>query len=487
MFKKILKLALVLILAGLGYLGYNIYQSRTQQQQTFGNIQTHKIQTGVLESTIDATGNVRSNQSVTLSWETSGIVESVNVEVGDQVQDGEVLASLEWGSLPTNIILAKSELETAEEALADLYDVAYSELALATAEDAYAAAVDEYEDAGYWLEFLNRGPDQVYVDEAYAEMVIAEDDFEDAKDDYDVWESKDEDNVNRAYYLLAYAQTEQVYDTTVREYNYLVSAASDIELAIAEAELNLAKAQMDEYLETYEELAAGPTQDEIDAAQAEVSAALATLSQAWVEAPLRGTITQAEPQPGDKVYADTHAFRIDDLSKMYVDLEVSEIDVNLVQIGQAVRLTLDAIDDREYSGEVVEISPVGYASDGVVYFEVTILLLEPDEYVKPEMSATAEIIIRQLAGITLVPNKAVRILEDQKVVFVYNETAERKYVPVPVQLGVTDGAHSELLSGNLQAGDTIMLNPPDETTAPDGNTRAGFLSGPGGNSGGGRP
>ena len=147
------------------------------------------------------------------------------------------------------------------------------------------------------------------------------------------------------------------------------------------------EAQLDDAQREWERLKDGPDPADIAAAQARVAAAQATLDQASLVAPFAGTITSVESKPGDQVNPGTPAFRLDDLSHLWVDVEVSEVDINQVEVGQPASLTFDAILAKEYNGEVVEVSPVGTEIAGVVNFKVTVELTDADEDVRPGMTA----------------------------------------------------------------------------------------------------
>ena len=88
-----------------------------QQATTF---QTAPAERGSLVATVGATGSVRAKQSAVLIWETTGIVDEVNVNVGDKVSHDDVLASLDKASLNQSVILAESDLASAKKALDDL-------------------------------------------------------------------------------------------------------------------------------------------------------------------------------------------------------------------------------------------------------------------------------------------------------------------------------------------------------------------------------
>ena len=112
--------------------------------------QTATIERGNLIATVGATGTVRARQTATLVWQTAGTVESVNVQIGDQVKADDVLASLSKTSLPRIIILAEADLVSAQQAMEELleFDTARAQawIALRAAEDAFEKAYD-YRDA----------------------------------------------------------------------------------------------------------------------------------------------------------------------------------------------------------------------------------------------------------------------------------------------------------------------------------------------------
>jgi HlyD family secretion protein len=270
----------------------------------------------------------------------------------------------------------------------------------------------------------------------------------------------------------------------VRQLNSLQGTAADTDLAVRQAELDTAQAQLVEaerewerikdgtspadisLLEAqladaqreWERLKDGPDPEDLAAAQARVAAAQATLDQAHIVAPFAGLITDVNSKPGDQVSPGTPAFRLDDLSHLWVDVEVSEVDINQVQEGQPALLTFDAILSKEYAGEVVEVSPVGTESLGVVNFKVTVELTDADEDVRPGMTSAVEIVVSQLEDALLVPNQAVRAEEGKRMVYVLGENGQ--LTPVEITLGASSDRHSQLLEGDLHPGDLIVLNPP---------------------------
>jgi HlyD family secretion protein len=173
-----------------------------------------------------------------------------------------------------------------------------------------------------------------------------------------------------------------------------------------------------------------------------------------------------------------NAFRIDDLSSLYVELQVSEIDMYQIQSGQPVSVTFDAIPEKVYAGKVTDIGLVGTSVAGVVTFPVTVQLTSADNAVKTGMTAVANIIIAKAENVLQVPNRAVQIKDGVKVVYVWHPS-ENTYYEVPVQVGLSSDTMTEISSDALKVGDEILV------TTPTSSLRIGRMFGGGG--GGGQP
>jgi len=489
--KKIIGSVVGLVLAG-ALIGGVSFSASQENGDATASLEVQAVEFGQLTSSIGATGQVRAGQSATLSWETSGIVEDIFVIGGQEVSDGEVLASLEQSSLPQNVITAQSDLLSAQENLEDLYE-SFEGLALAQAQEAVADAQDALDSSDYTYASLQTPANSTDIDEAYVDVLLAQQALDKAQDDYDPYSNKSEDNLTRASLLAALGNAQDDYDSAVRTYNSLINGANSTELSVAEADYSVAAENLLAAQVEYERLLAGPTSAEIAAAEAQVVAAEASMKHALVEAPFDGVITAAYPQEGDVVTSQVEAFRIDNLSELFVDVEVNELDVNQVRVGQSVTITLDAIRNEEFSGEVSSVSLAGDDSSGVVNFAVTIQIFGVDERIKPGMTAAVEIQVSEEAAMLLVPNQAIRLENGLQVVYVMN--AEEGLQPVAITLGQSSDSLSQVVSGNLTEGDLIVLNPISENIASeDGGTGLGALralgggppGGGGGAGGGGR-
>jgi len=176
-------------------------------------------------------------------------------------------------------------------------------------------------------------------------------------------------------------------------------------------------------------------------------------------------VTDASALPGDQVALGEMAFQVDDLSRLLIDLEVSEVDINAISVGQEVTVNFDAAQGKDYRGVVAEVAGAGAASEGSVDFKVTVELTDADELVKPGMTAAVNIVVEEVNDVVLIPNRAVRLVDAERVVYVLKDGQP---VQVKVVLGSTSGVDSVLVEGDIKEGDPIILNPPSFNGGPFG-------------------
>jgi HlyD family secretion protein len=463
---------IVLIVAGVlvvGFFGVQAYR-QSQVRQSIEDLQTEIIAKGDLTATIGATGSVRSNQTALLSFQTSGTVEFVHPSLGERVFDGEVLATLKRSSLSSQIILAEAELVSAKRALEDLLD---SRQASAAAQLALAQAQDVLENAEY-IEYVRQEGYRASsntIKAAEANLVLANEEVDVAQQFYDHASG----DAGRALALSNLIAAKQQRDSIQRNLNWYLGAPTDLEQALLDADVALAEARLADAQRDWERVKDGPNPDDIRAAEARITASEATLDMARITAPFAGSITSIEVLAGDMISPGTLAFRIDDLSRLLVEVEVSEVDINRVALGQLVTLNFDAMLDHVYSGVVVEIGLIGISMQGVVSFSMTVDVTDADEAIKPGMTAAVNIIVEQIENVVIVPNRSVRVRDGERVVYLL---VNGVITPMPVVLGATSDFYSEVLEGDVNVGDEIILNPPSfifEAGEPPG-----FMSGMGG-------
>ena len=424
--------------------------------------QTTNIERGTLTATIGATGSVRAKQTAVLIWQAAGTVDTVNVKVGDNVPSGFVMAFLSKTSLPQSIIMAEADLVNAQTSLDDLLN---SDAALAKAAQDLAIAKQAVEDAQKDVDKLNyrRASDDL-LDQTQAEIDLANRRVSFAEDAYKLVKNRPDGDSLKAEALLELTNARLERDRKQATLDWYLGKPSELDAEKYRAALALAQAQEADAQRDYDRLSAGNV-SEITAAQARIDAAQATLNLARVIAPFAGIVTESYPLPGDQVGAGATAFRVDDLSSLLVDVEVSEVDINNVAVGQSVQLTFDAILGKEYNGTVVEVAQTGTVSAGVVSFKVTVELTDADSLVKPGMTAAVNITVKELNDVLLVPNRAVRLSDGERVVYLLKDNAP---VKTTIRLGSSSDTMSVLIAGEVQEGDAVILNPPTEFFGPGG-------------------
>ncbi len=445
-----------LVLAGLAF---GIVSAQQRQQASADDLQTFEISYGPLSAVVDETGEVYAEQTAMLFWETTGIAGEVTVELEEEVVAEQILATLNKTSLPQTIYLAQQELINAERALEDLYEGAAT--AGANAQLAVASARDALDDAEYrWA--INQPGQRASIEEhksAEAKVIIAEKRLEKKEKDKDKASGK----VGNAQAQIVLTDAINQYQYAVWYLNWLKVGADEIEMAIFDANVAVGLAKLEAAEREYDRLKDGPDPDDITMAEARIAAAQASLNMASITAPFGGVITAVDVLPGDLVAPNTRAFRIDNLKNLLVDVGVSEIDINQIKVGQPVTLSFDAVLGKEYQGEIVEVSLVGVQQQGLVSFEVTIELLDADEDVRPGLTAAVEIVVRQVEDALLVPNRAVRWVNGEQVVYMVADGENvniSNLIRVPVTLGASSDEFSELIAGDIKEGDLVVLNPP---------------------------
>ncbi len=453
--RALIIIGIIVVLGVAGFFGFRRFQR--MQASAASNYQTVRLGRGDLAASVGATGTVRSNQSAELTWQLSGKVNQVKAAVGDRVQSGQELANLQEQSLPQSVILARADLVTAKR---DLDQLLNSDTARAKASQALVAAQKELDDARTKRESKNYARAlPATVDEARANLVIAQDAVDNATKLYDKMNGRPQDDPVRAEAFAQLSKARKNYDTQLANLNWLLGRPDNQEVAEADARVLVAEAALKDAQREWDRLKDGPDPQDVAAAQAHIAAIQSTLDQINLESPFNGTITEVDNRSGDQTTPGMTAFRVDDLSRLLVDVQVTEVDINHIRTGLPAMMTFDAIPDKEFSGKVAEVARVGTPVQGVVNFKVTIELNNVDGTVRPGMTAAVNIVTDFVENTLLVENRAVRLRDGKHVVYVL-----RNGVPqvVTIELGLTSDTASQVASGDLKEGDLLVLNPPNQ-------------------------
>ncbi|MDX9993014.1 MAG: efflux RND transporter periplasmic adaptor subunit, partial [Anaerolineales bacterium] len=324
-------IALVVIgaLAGVGYYFWSTNKTASQ-----GQYQTAAAKRGTIEATVGATGTVRANQTALLAWQTTGSVESVRVKVGDKVKKDDVLAALDGTSLSQSIILAQTDLLSAQRNLEDLKTSttfqSQAELAVVQAEKALEDAKNRYEGINF-----ARASD-TKIDNVQAELDLLDNQISQARAFYKRVSSLPDGDSRKAGALSNLTSLELRRNQVVAELNYITGRPDDNEISQRLSNYEIAKAQLEDAKRRLARLQNGPDPLDIARLEAQITAAQATINLSRIIAPFDGTIMIVGPLPGDQVSPGAQAFRIDDVSRLLVDVQISEIDINTIKMNQPV-------------------------------------------------------------------------------------------------------------------------------------------------------
>ena len=188
------------------------------------------------------------------------------------------------------------------------------------------------------------------------------------------------------------------------------------------------------------------------------------MSNYTITSPISGTIIEKDAKQGDALTSGSTLCVIYDLSYLEMVINVDELQIGALSVGQKVQLTADAVTDKTYIGTVTRVSMKGSSSGGTTTYPITIRIDNTDG-LRPGMNANAEIVVAEANNALVVPNAAVirggYVLVSKKSPSAANAVedmdAPEGYVYVKVETGVSDDSYTQIKSG-LQEDDTVAYD-----------------------------
>ena len=332
-------------------------------------------------SAVTASGEVVAAQEAQMGFALAGQVETVEVNLGDEVVEGDTLISLESSTLQAGVAQAQAAVDAAQAQLAELESGPRPE-DLAMADAAYANALAQYHK-------LEAGPSDEERRIALAALRKAEAALIQAQAAYDAISWVEE--VAEMPQTLALQLATLDYESALANYELVTRGALPEDLEAAWRNVKSAIAQGDK-------LRAGATPEQLAIAQASVAqaeaaleVARAILNQATLTAPFSGTVAELEVSPGQIVMPGQVVLTLADLTQLQVETtDLSERDVAEVQVGQEATVFVDAL-NVDVPGRAALISPLASTVGGDVVYTVVIALEEQPEGLRLGMSVEVEI------------------------------------------------------------------------------------------------
>jgi HlyD family secretion protein len=153
----------------------------------------------------------------------------------------------------------------------------------------------------------------------------------------------------------------------------------------------------------------------------------------------------------------TLVMTLGDTSEVYVKGKVDESDIGKVYLGQPARIRVETFKDKTFTGKVTKISPMGVEKDNVTTFEVRVSINNPGGELKAEMTANAEVLLDEHKNVLMIPEGAIMYDKDKKAsVNIPEPKAKDGMKKVPVEIGISNGAKTEVVSG-LKEGQEVVL------------------------------
>ena len=168
-------------------------------------------------------------------------------------------------------------------------------------------------------------------------------------------------------------------------------------------------------------------------------------------APRDGVLSSVNVRVGELFTGNTIAMVLADLQSYHMTVQVDEIDVRQVQVGQGVSLIMDALPDSQLTGQVTSISPTANEVGSTITYEVEIVPDPTDAPMREGMSATAIITTAQVDNVLLIPNRYVRFDRDKNKYFVFKVLAE-------IKIGLRNERESQIMAGLTDTDQVALLH-----------------------------
>lgn len=443
---------------------------------------------------VAATGKIKPNQEVDLGFDKSGRISGVYAGVGESVKAGDTIATLESGEIIANLAKAKASLQEEQIKLRELkstaptsYGDAYKNLSAvikesyADADNAIRNRIDQFfEDPDTNPKFGIELTDGYYIhyfdvsDIVVLEMNSQRKEVEKILDDWrgrvavisslklEEEADKSIDNLNYLSDFLdkvasavnTFTPADYSYEATVNGYKSDVSSARG-EISDAISSIVTAK----DKITSSPTLSGGGQFDDIliqetkvKQAEAEVSSLESSLSKSAIKAPFDGIVTLQDAKVGSAAVAGQTLISIISLEQMYIEANISEVNIGKISVNNPVSISFDAFPGEEFEGGVSYIEPGDVLVDGVVNYKVRVNLKEDDPKIKNGLTVNLKIRTAEKDNVIAAPLYAIFKEGDQNFVSKIIDGESQK-TQVTLGMSGNDGM-VEIIEG-LNEGDTV--------------------------------
>lgn len=426
---------------------------------------------GDLSVSVAADGNVRLIEQREVYFETPGDIIEVTVEKGDRVKQGDVIARLDPETLDKDILSLEFAVRLAEIDLAGARDaVALSEVDLETARNAYLTADSAYQRVTYpytFQVFAFSLPEAVSsINAAITQLEELKRTYGDAKPGGNAPTIPEQIDVLLNQLALAeekltLGKGENIFGNPLDGGALLpytsIWTLRDLQMAVDQAALTVDRITL-----AIENLQHNISRAEValEIAQHNLAKMTDLADKLTLKASIGGVVTAVYAKAGEQRstvnYLSAPVVQITDLSVLELEADVDEIDIPLVQLGQATRLEIDAVPGVEFEGKVSYVSPLSVMEAGLVLYRVKIeFSVPPEAGIRAGMTATANIMVDERPNVLILSDRAIKRGaggQPEVLVELPDGTVEARMV----ELGISNGLETEILSG-LNEGDRVVI------------------------------
>jgi HlyD family secretion protein len=443
--------------------------STTQTNNEENVIETSIIDRGDIILSATGLGTLIPSEEVSFGFKNGGEVSEVLVELGDEVQAGQVLARLESGTLALKYKQAEASLA----ALRSPAEIASAKQAVLDAKESLATARDD-------LQFMI-GPEMIVAEEQVASAqeeleaakAAAEKDPSDANkqkvSQAETALAKAQETLTYAYYNYSNSYTLQTFTYPIRNDQGTTTrrdliAPTDAELLAARAAYELARANLKDAQNYLDILTGVKTPDGMPAssltplteANLALDAAEADLEATELIAPIGGTITSLNLSAGRNI-GTSAVITISSIDQPYMlDVYLDETDWDTAKVGYTASVSFDLLPDENYTGKVTQVYPALDDSSGISMIHI---LTQLDQSVSLDIpagsTASVDVTGGEALGAVLVPTSALREVGSGK--YIVYSMKNGQPVEQEVLIGLQDILYAEVKSG-LDAGDVVLTD-----------------------------
>ena len=463
--RKVFPLALLalVVIAALGAGAWWFFKEKNAQAASeTSDYQTTMVRRGDLSISITGTGTVVSTRTVDLGFAVSGTIAELNVQVGDQVTEGQVLAVLD-NLDELQIAVQNQELAVAR-AQKTIDGLSNAEALLAQAYSDQAAAQIAYEEAKKAVHYKGDSrcapslTQEYYYQSLYAQQAV---------DEWEGYLAEGNTGYSQNYILEKLAPLRKTRNQAVANYKYCQSYTEQ-EILHFQAALALARANLDQATQVYADLKAtgGIDADAIEIAQADLKNAQLQLIKAHknlegatITAPMAGTVMEVNGTLDD--IADTGTLiTVSDLQDPELQVTIDESDLANFAVGCATQVTFDSIPNTKFSGVVSEVSPSLTTEWGLTKVQGKVELQRDTSTssitLPTGLTASIEVTCLENADVLIVASQALYEVDGQPTyVYVLNDLGQPE--KREVEVGLETVATAEVLNG-LEEGDEVLLS-----------------------------